>query len=132
MTLLLNLFSMIPIALQRIWRQRLLMACLLLGLVAAVALSASIPLYADAVQRNLLQTQLADEENPGPPPRVTKRRPFAAIGITDYLSRTIREENPRTRPTPHGFSPRAPEGLSPDVPCDQGQGWWRRCFACGV
>jgi len=86
MTLLLNLFSMIPIALRRIWHQRLLMACLLLGLVAAVALSASIPLYADAVQFNLLQTQLADEENPGPSfdgtvgePVELQDRPFAFL-----------------------------------------------------
>ncbi len=54
-------------ALRRMWRQRLLVGCLLLGWIAAAALSASIPLYADAVQFKLLQHALAEDENQRPP-----------------------------------------------------------------
>jgi len=64
---LLNLLSIILIAAKRIWNQRTLMGCLLAGLLAAVALSTSIPLYADAVHFRLLQEELAGEGNTRPP-----------------------------------------------------------------
>ncbi len=64
---MLNLFSILPIALRRLWSQRVLMTCLGLGLIAAVALSASIPLYADAAQSRVLQAALADKADGRPP-----------------------------------------------------------------
>ncbi len=62
-----NLFSILRIALRRLWSQRVLMFCLGLGLLAAVALSASIPLYADAAQSRVLQAALADKAAGRPP-----------------------------------------------------------------
>lgn len=50
--------SLVPLAARRLWSQRLLMLCLLLGLVAAVGLLSSIPLYADAAHNRLLQGEL--------------------------------------------------------------------------
>ncbi len=64
---MLTLFSLLRIALHRLWSQRILMACLGLGLLAAVSLSASIPLYADAAQSRVLQTALADKADGRPP-----------------------------------------------------------------
>lgn len=64
---MLNLFSIFRIALRRLWSQRALMAGLGLGLLAAVALSASIPLYADAAQSRVLQAALADKADGRPP-----------------------------------------------------------------
>ncbi len=63
--------SLISLAAHRIWHQRLLMACLLAGLVAAVGLLAGIPLYADAVQNRLLQGELTEAG--------TRRPPFAFL-----------------------------------------------------
>lgn len=59
--------AILRIALRRLWSQRVLMACLGVGLVAAVALSASIPLYADAAQSRVLQAALADKADGRPP-----------------------------------------------------------------
>lgn len=59
--------AILRIALRRLWSQRVLMACLGLGLAAAVALSASIPLYADAAQSRVLQAALADKADGRPP-----------------------------------------------------------------
>ncbi|HSJ55023.1 MAG TPA: hypothetical protein VLC52_14880, partial [Anaerolineae bacterium] len=53
--------SLVPLAARRLWNQRLLMLCLLLGLVAAVGLLSSIPLYADAAHNKLLQGELGSE-----------------------------------------------------------------------
>ncbi|MBX3055370.1 MAG: ABC transporter permease [Anaerolineae bacterium] len=64
LTALLSLFSL---AARRLWRQRLLAACLLAGLVAAVGLLAGIPLYADAVQNRLLQGELTEAGTYRPP-----------------------------------------------------------------
>lgn len=62
-----NFFSILRIALRRLWSQRVLMACLGLGLAAAVALSAGIPLYADAAQSRVLQAALRDKADGRPP-----------------------------------------------------------------
>ena len=62
-----NLFSLLALAARRLWHQRLLMLCLLIGLIAAVALLASIPLYADAVQNRLLQGELTEAGTFRPP-----------------------------------------------------------------
>lgn len=64
---MLNFFSILRIALRRLWSQRALMAGLGLGLLAAVALSASIPLYADAAQSRVLQAALANKADGRPP-----------------------------------------------------------------
>lgn len=62
-----TLFSLFPVAARRLWNHRLLMGCLLAGLLAAVALLASIPLYADAVQNRLLQGELTEAGTHRPP-----------------------------------------------------------------
>lgn len=59
--------SLLALAAKRLWRQRLLMACLLAGLIAAVGLLAAIPLYADAVQNRLLQGELTAAGTHRPP-----------------------------------------------------------------
>lgn len=64
---LFSLFSLFPVAARRLWNHRLLMGCLLAGLLAAVALLASIPLYADAVQNRLLQGELTEAGTHRPP-----------------------------------------------------------------
>ena len=63
--------SLLSLAARRIWHQRLLMACLLAGLIAAVGLLAAVPLYADAVQNRLLQGELTEAG--------TRRPPFAFL-----------------------------------------------------
>ena len=55
------------LALRRLVNHRLLMLCLLLGLVAAVALLSSIPLYADSVHHRLLQGDLTEAGTYRPP-----------------------------------------------------------------
>jgi hypothetical protein len=60
MRLLLSQFFLIAIVARRLWNHRLLMGYLLAGLITAVALLSSIPLYADAVQNRLLRGELTD------------------------------------------------------------------------
>ena len=55
-----NFFSLLIIAARRVWNQRLLMLCLLAGLIVAVGILSSIPLYADAVQQRLMQGELTE------------------------------------------------------------------------
>jgi putative ABC transport system permease protein len=62
-----TLLSLLPVAARRLWNHRLLMGCLLAGLLAAVSLLASIPLYADAVQNRLLQGELTEAGTHRPP-----------------------------------------------------------------
>ena len=66
-----NLFSTFLSALllagRRLWNQRLLMLCLLAGLVAAVGLLSSVPLYADAAHHQLLQGELTEAGIHRPP-----------------------------------------------------------------
>jgi putative ABC transport system permease protein len=59
--------SLVVVAAKRLWHQRLLMLCLLVGLVVAVGLLSSIPLYADAVNNRLLQGQLTEAGTYRPP-----------------------------------------------------------------
>ncbi|HSF81211.1 MAG TPA: FtsX-like permease family protein [Anaerolineales bacterium] len=54
-----SLLSSVYFALKRLWIHRGLVACLLLGLAAAVALSVAVPMYADGVNYNLLNASLA-------------------------------------------------------------------------
>lgn len=67
MRVLLNFLSLLSLAAQRLWNHRLLMICLLLGLVAAVGLLSSIPLYSDAAQNKLLQGELTEAGAYRPP-----------------------------------------------------------------
>jgi putative ABC transport system permease protein len=65
--LLSNFFSLLIIAARRVWNHRLLMLCLLVGLVVAVGILSSIPLYADAVQHRLMQGELTEAGTHRPP-----------------------------------------------------------------
>ncbi len=62
-----SLLSLFMLAARRVWHQRLLMLCLLLGLVTAVGILSGIPLYADAVQNRLLQGELTESGTYRPP-----------------------------------------------------------------
>ena len=54
-----HILSDLSFILKRLWRQKGLVACVALGLMAATALAVTIPLYADAANYNLLSTALA-------------------------------------------------------------------------
>ncbi len=57
--LVMNLFTSTYFAIKRLWIQRGLVACLIMGLAAAVALTVAVPMYAEGVNYNLLNTSLA-------------------------------------------------------------------------
>jgi putative ABC transport system permease protein len=67
MRITLAILSLITLAARRIWNHRLLMLCLLLGLVVAVGLLSSVPLYADAARNKLLQGELTEAGTHRPP-----------------------------------------------------------------
>jgi putative ABC transport system permease protein len=67
MRLLATFFSTLTLAAKRLWNHRLLMLCLWVGLVAAVGLLSSIPLYAEAVHHRLLQGELTEAGTYRPP-----------------------------------------------------------------
>lgn len=67
MRFLFNILSLLMLSARRLWNHRLLMACLLLGLVVAVGLLSSIPLYADAAQNKLLEGELTEAGTYRPP-----------------------------------------------------------------
>ncbi len=67
MNLFSTLFSTFLLAARRLWNHRLLMLCLLVGLVAAVGLLSSVPLYADAAHHQLLQGELTEAGTHRPP-----------------------------------------------------------------
>jgi putative ABC transport system permease protein len=54
-----NVFSTFVLAAKRLWNNRWLMVAVMVGLVAAVGLVMSVPLYADAISHRLLQEELA-------------------------------------------------------------------------
>lgn len=54
-----SVLSSASFALKRLWTHRGLIACLLLGLAAAVAMAVAVPLYADGVNYNLLNASLS-------------------------------------------------------------------------
>jgi putative ABC transport system permease protein len=60
MNILSTFVSALLLAASRLWNHRLLMLCLLVGLVVAVGLLSSIPLYADAAHHQLLQGELTE------------------------------------------------------------------------
>jgi len=63
-----DLFALGVLALRRLWRHKGLAFCLLLGLIAAVSLTVSIPLYTDAISHRVLNTQLIREADRRVPP----------------------------------------------------------------
>lgn len=65
--LLTNTLSLFLLAAKRFWNHRLLMLSLLLGLVVAVAIMSSVPMYADATQNRLLQGELTEAGTHRPP-----------------------------------------------------------------
>ena len=67
MSLFSTFFSALLLAARRLWNHRLLMLCLLVGLVAAVGLLSSVPLYADAAHHQLLQGELTEAGTHRPP-----------------------------------------------------------------
>jgi putative ABC transport system permease protein len=79
MGILTPLWSLLVLAARRLWNQRLLMLCLLLGLVAAVGLLSSIPLYADAAQNQLLQGELETADSASETEAGTVRPPFTFL-----------------------------------------------------
>ena len=66
-----NLLSIILVAAKRLWNNKGLMLCSIVGLIVAVGLISSIPLYADAANFKVLKEQLSTGEN------VRARPPFA-------------------------------------------------------
>ena len=63
-----SILSSISFALKRLWVHRGLAGCLLLGLTIAVALSVAVPMYADGVNYQLLNTSLSQNgRNNGQP-----------------------------------------------------------------
>ena len=62
-----SFIALLIIAAKRVWHHRLLMLCLLAGLIVAVGLLSSIPLYADAVHNRLLQGELTEAGTYRPP-----------------------------------------------------------------
>jgi putative ABC transport system permease protein len=67
MTLVTNLFAIARIATKRLWSNKALAVTLLVGWTAAVGLSISVPLYADAVNHRILREKL-EKQRPGTPP----------------------------------------------------------------
>jgi putative ABC transport system permease protein len=78
MKLLSTVASTLILAARRLWNHRLLVLCLLAGLVVAVGLLSSIPLYADAIHHRLLQGELQGLDDAGAGAG-THRPPFAFL-----------------------------------------------------
>jgi len=75
MSSILRLWAIFVVTIKRVLTQRGLALATSLGLVAAVALTMSIPIYADAVYQNILKREVADS-SPGEGKQAT-RPPFA-------------------------------------------------------
>ena len=72
MSLFLNFFSVLWLSIRRLWSNRSLTLAVILGLTVAVALVTSVPLYADAVNYQLMRKELSRSQSEGRP-----RPPFA-------------------------------------------------------
>ncbi|MBN1583421.1 MAG: FtsX-like permease family protein [Anaerolineae bacterium] len=62
------LLSVFTIALQRLWHQRGLVVSMLVGMISAVALTVSIPIYADAISYRVLEEKLSQFTEANAPP----------------------------------------------------------------
>jgi len=104
MTVFYRIVSIFSVALKRMFSQRGLALATSLGLIVAVALTMSVPLYADAVYNRVLQKQLTQKAG-----QATGRPPFAFMfsyvgdwaapvagqdtrAIDDYMSRSAARE----------------------------------------
>ncbi|MBC7237947.1 MAG: hypothetical protein H5T69_19055, partial [Chloroflexi bacterium] len=58
-----NLLSILLVAFKRLWNNKGLTACSIIGLMTAVALISSIPLYTDAANFKVLKEQLSTDES---------------------------------------------------------------------
>ncbi|MBE2221015.1 MAG: FtsX-like permease family protein, partial [Anaerolineae bacterium] len=63
MTILYRIRSVFTITFKRLWAQKGLTTAVILGIMAAVALIMAVPLYADAVYLDILQTRLEQDAN---------------------------------------------------------------------
>ncbi len=72
MSLFLNFFSVLWLAMKRLWSSRALTVAIMLGLIVAVALVTGVPLYSDAVNYQLMREELSRAQTEGRP-----RPPFA-------------------------------------------------------
>jgi putative ABC transport system permease protein len=79
MRLVALVWSLLSLAAKRLWSRRWLMLCLLLGLVVAVGLLSSIPLYSDAAQNRLLQGKLQNAEAATETEVTTFQEPFSFL-----------------------------------------------------
>ena len=80
MRLVASVLSLLSLAAKRLWNRRWLMLCLLLGLVVAVGLLSSIPLYSDAAQNRLLQGKLQNADSGATETEVTAfQEPFSFL-----------------------------------------------------
>jgi putative ABC transport system permease protein len=92
MNLLSIFFSALLLAARRLWNHRLLMLCLWVGLVAAVGLLSSVPLYADAAHHQLLQGELTEAGIHRPPFAFLWRYVGAWHGDADWDTYTPADE----------------------------------------
>jgi putative ABC transport system permease protein len=72
MSLFMNFFSVLWLAMKRLWNNRTLTLAITLGLAVAVGLVTSVPLYSDAVNYQLMREELSRAQGEGRP-----RPPFA-------------------------------------------------------
>ncbi|MFO7916463.1 MAG: FtsX-like permease family protein [Anaerolineae bacterium] len=72
-----NFLSVILVAAKRLWNNKGLTICSIVGLITAVALISSIPLYTDAANYKVLREELAGEELSGEGQGLQSRPPFA-------------------------------------------------------
>ncbi len=84
MNILSNLLSILLIAAKRLWANKGLTLSLLLGWTAAVGLSLSVPLYADAVNHRLLREELETTREGTPPFAFRFRYIGAWYGAMDW------------------------------------------------
>lgn len=106
MRILFRLWSLLLVALKRLFAQRGLALATLVGLIASIGLTMSVPLYADAVYFNILREELQQISAATSTGRVNDRSPFTfmfryigawhgALGIEDvqqvdtYLSESV-------------------------------------------
>jgi len=92
MNLFSTFFSALLLAARRLWNHRLLMLCLWVGLVAAVGLLSSVPLYADVAHHQLLQGELTEAGIHRPPFAFLWRYVGAWHGDADWDTYTPADE----------------------------------------
>ncbi|HHX63857.1 MAG TPA: FtsX-like permease family protein, partial [Chloroflexi bacterium] len=97
-----NLISVILVALKRLWNNKGLTLCSIVGLTTAVALISSVPLYTDAANFQVLKQRLSRAEGDGGRPRPAFAFMYRYIGawhgaiemddyapVNEYLTRSV-------------------------------------------